>query len=527
MEEALPHNARYTYPTMANYSTKSLMKIPPKNGQTLSSAGGTNPTCTIEFPAAGYLNTRNSFLSFDLVLFVDDAKNVRVQNNIASIFKRGRFNYGSLPLEDIREMNVLVRMLTEGAGTATTGIVDQTAINEGIGGAHTVVTSTGTANHLAWMNTRLNDIQSGGLDVRDLTPAGAINSEPNTPRARRYQIQLPFGLLQQNKLLPLKWMGSQVSIELDLATWAECMTMEAGTYGTYSKNYYELRNVTFDAEILEFDGTYDAAILEGLRGPGVPIRFASWNTYFHQPYAAQSQTINIPERNRSLKAIFNVQLPPPMPMGSDHAVAAADKYNIHSEPPVGDYAAVKVPWDSHAFLQSSSNLNLWEGSSNGFLQNFQWRIGGKYYPAQPVNCGSNTESNGAGEAYTEFAKALNIVGDYRLSTGIHPTRWTRCNGGTSVTSSMVDWISDISKQTATNPMFGTACHDGPSCFVTAVQLETSTGDQLSGLNGEEQNDIALLLNYNKEQTPTALYRTFVYYDAMLILRENNAVELIK
>jgi hypothetical protein len=63
-------------------------------------------------------------------------------------------------------------------------------------------------------------------------------------------------------------------------------------------------------------------------------------------------------------------------------------------------------------------------------------------------------------------------------------------------------------------------------------LETSNGVEISGLNAEEQSDISLLMNWTLPQvtgnasTPSNI-EVYTYYDAMIILRENNVIELIQ
>jgi len=59
------------------------------------------------------------------------------------------------------------------------------------------------------------------------------------------------------------------------------------------------------------------------------------------------------------------------------------------------------------------------------LQTYQFRIGGRYFPASPVQTSAigADSSNGGAEAYVELEKALNIVGDYRLSTNVNAKTW--------------------------------------------------------------------------------------------------------
>jgi hypothetical protein len=61
----------------------------------------------------------------------------------------------------------------------------------------------------------------------------------------------------------------------------------------------------------------------------------------------------------------------------------------------------------------------------------------------------------------------------------------------------------------------------------AIDLETSNGVEISGLNAEEQSDIAFNAQWALPQQQANIFRVFTYYDALLILRENNTVELIQ
>lgn len=513
LNEVVPFSARYTYPTQANRAWKQNIKIPTTNGQKFY-PGGSNPQITL--PAQGYLNTRNTFVSFDMTITGTDAThNIHFLNNIQSAFNRMQLRYGSLSLEDLRETGPLTRILTDHATTNFQGIVDQTSVTEGIGGCFPVAQvgekppttttipggddadpdsiATLAAGSLWMANTRVHMVQANNLNTSAM-PQGAAGIYDGT---RRYQFQLPFGLFQQNKLLPLKWMASQLTVELSLANVQNCMSSE----GPLTAASYEITNLVLNAELMEFDGSYDAAFLEGLRGDGVPIKFASWDTFIYTPSGGESQTLQIPERNRSLKAAFCV-MTPPATTGS----------------------TAKRCWDSNALLQSGTGVSpTADKYGEGHVVDYQWRIGGKYYPSQPVTCGSRTKSNGAAEAYLELQKALNIVGDYRLSTSITPARWCRFNGTSGLcVSSPFDWSTD---QGAIGGSTGDEL--GPSSFVIALDMETSAGAEVSGLNGEEQNDISLVVNYSSSQPQNCRYLVYIYYDALLVLRENNLVELIK
>ena len=67
-----------------------------------------------------------------------------------------------------------------------------------------------------------------------------------------------------------------------------------------------------------------------------------------------------------------------------------------------------------------------------------------------------------------------------------------------------------------------SCH-----FAQAIDLETSNGTEISGLNAEEQSDISLSLRYSQAQPTGYVYDVFTYVDVMFVLHENNVMELIQ
>ena len=517
-EVVVPWNARYSFPSQANKAVKLTPRIPPKSGNDF------NPgqVIRLEFPAQGYVNPQNTTLEFDVILSSDSGgttySQVRFQNNIQSIFSRVRLLYGATPIEDIINYNTIVRALTEWTATNQVGTMDQTGIAEGIGGV-TVGTDGSATKNFGLVNVRQAYIQ--GIDNSGGTGAASGFGQAGTKfgtvyKQRRYQVSFALGLFTQSKLIPTKFMASQLAIELTLESAAGCMISIVGTSVGTTAATYSLTNVNLIPEILEFDASYDAMFLKGLREGGVPIKFSSWHTYIFATGNNSNLNLQIQERSRSVKALFAVQ-----------RKGTATMYT-----------------DSHATLFSSG----------GTLQNYQFRIGGRYYPAAPVQCAQSIGSsvpNGAAEAYVELQKALNQVGDYRLSTSCNPTRWglvpfssavgsllnattvsdldyaidiTTFDGTTCIPTAIA--VTDVQNGTIANssPFSGSV---GSACFAMAIDLETSNGVEISGLNAEEQSDISLLVQYSSPQLASNVVEVYAYYDSMIILRENNVLELIQ
>ena len=519
-EVIVPWNARYSFPSQANKAVKLTPRVPPKTG----GGSSTNPykagnVIRLEFPAQGYVNPQNTTLEFDVKINhygTDAGSAVRFQNNIQSIFSRVRLLYGATPIEDIIGYNQIVRSLTEWTATNQYQCIDQTSITEGIGGIITGTTGDGASSGL--VNVRQAYIQ--GSDKTATTGFGDARVTQ-----RRYQVNLALGLFTQSKLIPTKFMASQLAIEITLAQATDCMIVTCATGTTKPSGtdpYYSVFNVNLIPEILEFDASYDAMFLKGLREGGVPIKFSSWHTYSFSLQGANRVALQIQERSRSVKSLF----------------------------------ALLRKTSSDFFHDGGATLF----SAAGTLINYQYRIGGRYFPAAPVECSdeSNTYSNGGCEAYLELQKALNQVGDYRLSTTCNTLSWalvpfsaqigqiTTTTDTSRTNVADYDYAAQIRKvdtngtATAAEVALPLSGNCGSAAFAMAVDLETSNGMEISGLNAEEQSDISLLANYSTAQTflqgtggsgttnnVNAQIDVYAYYDAMIILRENNVLELIQ
>src|SRR4051812_46660539 len=274
------------FPSQANKAVKMTPRIPPKSGSTFSPS----QVVRLEFPAQGYVNPLNTTLEFDVTLVsygTSGGETVRFQNNIQSLFSRVRLLYGATPLEDIINYNVIVRALTEWSSTNQNACSDQTSIAEGIGGIEPGFVGTPPVPGL--INVRQNYIQGidksvSTTDVAFLAgdgvgvvPNSYLPSGVTTPVGasfctRRYQINFGLGLFTQDKLVPTKFMASQLAIEITLADAATCILAWPGS-ATGTAPTYWLSSVNLIPEVLEFDAKYDEMFLAGLREGGVPIKF--------------------------------------------------------------------------------------------------------------------------------------------------------------------------------------------------------------------------------------------------------------
>lgn len=480
---------------------------------------------------------------------VSSGEITRFQNNIQSLFQRVRLLYGATPSEDIINYNVITRALTEWTSTNQNGTMDQTSIAEGIGGYTLGSAVSGVTPGIAqgFVNTRQAYIQGIDTSLQDAAPLVATpftgrgpgfvpnniaqtGHQGNLPAntnccTRRYQVNFTLGLFNQDKLIPTKFMASQLAIEITLERPDFCFFTAAGA-STGAAPTYSIGNVNLIPEILVFDSSYDAMFLKGLQEGGVPIKFSSWHTFVFGTQNSSTMMLQVQERSRSVKALFAVQRQTPPTPGTDSGAMLFD---------------TSTPYGS--FTPGSQG--------NHSMQNYQYRIGGRYYPAAPVQLSTTPGSgitNGGAEAWLELQKALNIVGDYRLSASVNTLRWAvpvsaspnainaaainlqpeydyafSVRNFTADGCPLVDPV-EVAGITTGNTFVG---NQGSCCFAMAINLETSNGVEISGLNAEEQSDISLQIYWKSPQAPANIIEVYSYYDAMWVLRENNVLELIQ
>lgn len=569
INEVVPWQAQYAFPTQSTKIAKQTVKLVPKNGNTF----GRNQVVRIEFPAENYLNVLNSVLQFDVTLnapspvwvatvatgvlsdtrtqwiiakgnltattgsnpsdnvrgiyaghpirlttstgavywnVIDrcDQDNVNVifsftqpwpialgvaattsiavfpqvtmQNGGAHcFFSRLRVMYGSLVLEDIQEYHTLVRMLYEVA-VQRDYAASQGQILDGMAGSTPL--DYGAHVGKAGYGSRASNVSSGGGIAQSLLMPGL---------RRTFCLNLLSGLLTQKKLVPLKWMASQLVIELTVSNELDALVGSSGApAGTIvaapSSLTYNLTDVNYVAELLEFDSAFDTAFWGGLQQMGVPLKFASW--HFHSfPMSGTNQTFQIHERSRSVKAAFAVA------RSTQAASAAYDSDRFFS--------------DLGQTFNADGTLNHLNAAGTAVqaipIESFQWRVGGRYYPAQPVRC-----LYGASEAYLELSKALDNLGDYTRGSKIDAYKWA---------AYYTDRATDIQ------------AHSGGEAFIMACGFENTdvSPGTIAGINAEEQSDIALNVKCRGSDAPAQKkLDIFMYFDALLVVRPGNNVELI-
>lgn len=529
----VPWNATFEFPSQANSAVKITPRLSPKNASIFKP--GT--TIRLEFPAQGYVNPENTTLEFDLNLTsctgIFQTSTIALQyfqNNVQSIFNRVRLMYGSTPLEDLQKHNYIIRQMTE-LTTSPSAYPDQSSITEGIGHR------TAEGQHLR--RTIIQGITIEGALGMNISPGqSAITGSGTSITAtstRRYQVQFQLGLFNQGKLIPVKYMASQLAIELTLAPIEECIIYYPYNLDSSPPSFtpavgptYTVSDVNLIPEILEFDSMYDQHFLNGLQTGGVPIQFSTWHNFQTNVTGSNMQMI-IQERSRSVKAIFAFMKPSVNTLKDDSGASFG--------------TTCSAPNDL----------------APAMILSYQFRIGGRYMPAAPVICNHPGFKSGGAEAFIELQKALNTLGDYRLSNTASTLNWDRplipstayvqyvSTGPTYPNYGQGDgYFSNVTANPGNPNIFNNGngisaqCFKGPrlladahygftsGLFCMATSLETTSGREVSGLNAEEQSDITLMVKWasNPSANIPMDLEVFTLVDQMMVLKENNVVELV-
>lgn len=331
---------------------------------------------------------------------------------------------------------------------------------------------------------------------------GGMTPPTTAYSVRRYMVNFALGTFTQDKLIPTKWLASQLAIEITLELSENCIYQPVGFEANTVQPRYMVGNVALIPEIIDFDDKYDQDFLINLEAGGVPLKYSTWNYYQFNTQGSSKLQLAITERSRSVKGILAVQR----------------------------RAQGGFQYDSHACVFDSCPGTGLVGKAST-MKDFQYRIGGRYFPGQPVEMslsGSGT-SNGGAEAYSELAKFLNIVGDARLSTNIVPLNWAIPAMTHLPTNLLPEYDYSYAcpefdaygspKLVKVESAFSAFCGNLPSCmFAAGINFETSNGLEISGLNAEEQSDISFNVSWSEAQSSQHQIEIFTYCDRMWVIK---------
>ena len=242
-----------------------------------------------------------------------------------------------------------------------------------------------------------DDIENFGYRA-DTTPPNEAHTEdtlPGIPGSSHQTVgmKLCSGLLNQPKMLPLKYMP--LTIELELVNDANDVVITPGVNAVFTTanttSDWHIDNVQLKCDILHLDNSlqnnYDKHLLGG---KSLPINF---NTYITQSQAITGQDVGV-SLNRAitrLKSVF---------VTFYRSSYTTTHHGIHKE-----FNSFTHPMDNAAS----------HGYDKGFELQYQIQIGSKLFPEYPVTSIS--------ESFAQLKKCLGILGSNFHSVSITPMQY--------------------------------------------------------------------------------------------------------
>lgn len=541
--EVIPATAQYSMPDQAARTTRSVTKLLPKDAGPFTSGRRIN----LQFPADGYCNGMNMGLAFDFVVSTNSAAAVRTDATCTAASNALTLSAGTPTLSATDSYyngfymivtnfvaddndgvlfsgSALHRILTYNGTTKVITVASGSGATTFVDGAYSVILLPPVIMHKSLCdrifkrvrityggnevelddehNTKAVMLKKIGASDGFRSGTGAImegnytgfihESDMNadqwergtgaqtlrsevlqrllaTHKTTRFVWRPDSDFLTNAKLLPFKWLTAQLQVELTLAPDQEVLQVDVGSS---LKPTYELQNIELITEFVELGDAYDQAFFAGMQAAPVAIHFASWH-FFSQAITGREMWLNISDRSRSVKNAF--------------AVIRDVDLDYAKDPCLFFYDAAQY--------FDTGRLSLPTAGSESTVEEFQWRIGQRYVPAQPVNC-----TKGAPEAYMELQKTLNSYGDYTFNNSI----------------SAYDWTTHYDSSRG-------------HCFVIATEFEYTDyrPGTVAGIDAQEMNDLVLRIKF-KNSLPALSKKkidVFLQYDNIAYVMPGNRLEL--
>tara|TARA_R110000851_G_scaffold201298_1_gene352458 strand:- start:738 stop:2192 length:1455 start_codon:yes stop_codon:yes gene_type:complete len=450
VERVLPKTLDYTDVLPLAVESKSRRRtFFPTNGAEFSTAG--NNIIRIDLSADALLDTQHSYLRFTMTATAGTAGLDPAGGH--AFISRLRVEQSGTILEDIQSYNKLMGAIVlpcqassdyEGVRTLTEG---QRTPFSAVGSSVPDPIATALVGGAVPVGTAIDGVGSGTNGIAQMA-AGDTHD---------FCIPLNSGLLNCEKLIPLMLMSAPLTIELELASPAECVAGAAACIPT-------IQNVRYVANLVEVgnDVGQQLRMLQEMSGGVLTLTGQTYRHFSGTVTAGTSETnINIPARVKSMKSIF---------------------FNMPGLNAAGNTAASFANYDVGTGIHSN-------------VDSFQFKIGSVTYPPTPVRCqfgtqsaaAISTESKVAGETVLELEKAWGNVGS-RMGLG------SKCN------ASMFYTIPNIR---AIPPVAGNVLIDGNRQRYAPFGLDMEAFQRVaieSGVNTADRSlPISLILTHGAGQ----------------------------
>lgn len=356
----------FQVPQKLKYSGVLPLAIPSttrtREFQAISSeyAYNNNRVIRIHIAANDFLSGNESYLRFTVrnesVDAGGNATQVRIDHSAHSFFERVRIEGpDSTEIDRIDDYNVLAAMLGDFQ--------------------HSPEWRTTQGNIMSGYSfERVADRIAGVNLFQDYDGYTAVLPANGT---RTFTIPIISTFLSQSKMIPLKYMGKGLVLELTLAEPSYCLVSSTTAQGTVAAAQddvlnYRVSNVAYMGRLLSFNQMFEQAFEQVMSqgdnqgNPIIQFHSPTWRGHQHTLAGATDSNIPIAERASSVKSIFAVF--------RDQLTGA---------------------------IANDSSVSKVGGRAKAGVRDYQFRIGSVLYPPNRVT----VDETGA-EAYTELKKAF-------------------------------------------------------------------------------------------------------------------------
>jgi hypothetical protein len=191
------------------------------------------------------------------------------------------------------------------------------------------------------------------------------------------------GLLNQNKMLPIRY--APITIELELVDTATEPVITLQTTGTdylaaTTSNDWQIENVQVKVDVCTLDNALDNSYAQHLlSGKSLPISYNTFVSQFQSANATDKNLINVSRALTRLKSVF---------------------VTLQKDTPVGELT--RKPWNTFHSPMRGDNIVPADGVNHEATGEFEYQlqIGSKLFPEYPIRSHN--------EAFYQLAKTLGV-----------------------------------------------------------------------------------------------------------------------
>ena len=303
-----------------------------------------------------------------------------------------------------------------------------------------------------WDSDNAYSATTVGTDTSAANLANQLGTQITYGSQRTVSFKPLFGILNQNKYIPLQWLPLTIEYELVTSNLDAIATSLVGSQFALASQGWIIQDCQIKADVLELDSAvHNEYAAHLMNGQAIPINYCSYITQLQQ-LSGSTIAINIVRSCSRLKSVF---------VTFDKAVTQ-DATNAKT--------LIVKPWNH---FYHPMNMLTAAGYNWDYEMQFQMLIGNRCYPVMPMKSGS--------EEYVQLKKACGLSGSNWHSISI---------------DTLPKYLSDhFIIGIDTEKVLG-ATFSGVNCRQDLITIQAKAANGASfGINSPDQIYITLVADY--------------------------------